>query len=381
MLNISVVGIGNCGSQIAALAMKKLNVPVIAINSSERDIQTLPDDVPVYLMGDAKGAGKQRIMAKQMLKKSVMDILENPKLKDVFASDILFVVSSTGGGTGSGTAILMTNIIREVYTKGTVVTIGVLPTLKEALSTQLNSVEYLKELYGTMTDTTYMLYDNDRCSKSAIAMMDSVNEQVVNDMDVIRGTYQIPTRYASIDERDMLNIIGTPGRLVVAGVRDIAKRRDADNLDIEDALIDALRTAPIADLEKDGVIARTGVISALSSDLNDRFDTHIPKVLNVVGTPVEEFEHVAVNADRHLPSNVFIVCSGMSQANDRLRKINDRIEEINSLQEKAKADDSIISEIDVSKLSQKVSHTRTPAKEKEAGTDFDLKSIFSKFGI
>ena len=320
-------------------------------------------------------------MAKQMLKKSVMDILENPKLKDVFASDILFVVSSTGGGTGSGTAILMTNIIREVYTKGTVVTVGVLPTLKEALSTQLNSVEYLKELYGTMTDTTYMLYDNDRCAKSAIAMMDSVNEQVVNDMDVIRGTYQIPTRYASIDERDMLNIIGTPGRLVVAGVRDIAKRRDADNIDIEDALIDALRTAPIADLEKDGVIARTGVISALSSDLNDRFDTHIPKVLNVVGTPVEEFEHVAVNTDRHLPSNIFIVCSGMSQANDRLRKINDRIEEINALQEKAKADDSIISEIDVSKLSQKVSHTRTPAKEKEAGTDFDLKSIFSKFGI
>lgn len=381
MLNISVVGIGNCGSQIAALAMKKLNVPVIAINSSERDIQTLPKDVPVYLMGDAKGAGKQRIMAKQMLKKSVMDILENPKLKDVFASDILFVVSSTGGGTGSGTAILMTNIIREVYTKGTVVTIGVLPTLKEALSTQLNSVEYLKELYGTMSDTTYMLYDNDRCSKSAIAMMDAVNEQVVNDMDVIRGTYQIPTRYASIDERDMLNIIGTPGRLVVAGVRDIAKRRDADNLDIEDALIDALRTAPIADLEKDGVIARTGVISALSSDLNDRFDTHIPKVLNVVGTPVEEFEHVAVNIDRHLPSNVFIVCSGMSQVNDRLRKINDRIEEINSLQEKAKADDSIISEIDVSKLSQKVGRTRTPTKEKEAGTDFDLKSIFSKFGI
>ena len=81
MLSISVVGIGNCGSQIAALAMKKLNVPVIAINSSERDIQTLPEDVPVYLMGDAKGAGKQRIMAKQMLKKSVMDILENPKLR------------------------------------------------------------------------------------------------------------------------------------------------------------------------------------------------------------------------------------------------------------------------------------------------------------
>ena len=75
MLDVSVIGIGNCGSQIAALAMKKLNIPVLAINSSERDLQTLPSDVPNFMIGDAKGAGKERAAAKEMLKSSIMTIL------------------------------------------------------------------------------------------------------------------------------------------------------------------------------------------------------------------------------------------------------------------------------------------------------------------
>lgn len=378
MLDVSVVGIGNCGSQVAALAMKKLNVPVLAINSSERDLQTLPKDVPNFMIGDAKGAGKERAAAKEMLKTSIMNILNDTTYQDVFATDVIFVVSSTGGGTGSGTGILMTNIIREVFTKCTVVTIGVLPTLKEALSTQLNSVEYLKELYGSMGDNTYMLYDNDRVPKTAVAMMQTVNEQIVKDIDVLRGTYQVATKYSSIDERDMLNIINTPGRLVVAGVENIDKRRDVNSVDIEAAIIESLKTSAIADLERDGIVARTGVISVLNAELNDEFDTHIPKVLQVIGTPVEEFEHIAVLEDRHLPSNVFLVCSGMSQANDRLRKINERIDEINEAQSKSKADESALNDIDLASLNQKVAHTR---KKNEAGSKLDLQDIFSKFGV
>ena len=378
MLDVSVIGIGNCGSQIAALAMKKLNIPVLAINSSERDLQTLPKDVPSFMIGDAKGAGKERSAAKEMLKSSIMTILNDDQYQDVFAVDVIFIVSSTGGGTGSGTSILMTNIIREVFTKCTVVTIGVLPTLKEALSTQLNSVEYLKELYDSMGDNTYMLYDNDRLPKTAVAMMQSVNEQIVKDIDVLRGTYQVATKYSSIDERDMLNIINTPGRLVVAGVENIDKRRDVNSVDIEAAIIESLKTSAIADLDRDGIVARTGVISVLNEELNDGFDTHIPKVTQTIGTPVESFEHIAVLDDRHLPSNVFLVCSGMSKANDRLRKISERIDEINEAQAKSKADESAMNDIDFTGASQKVAHTR---KKNEAGSNVDLKDIFSKFGV
>ena len=43
MLNLALVGIGNCGNQIAALAQKEANVSVACINTSENDLAILPD--------------------------------------------------------------------------------------------------------------------------------------------------------------------------------------------------------------------------------------------------------------------------------------------------------------------------------------------------
>ena len=34
MLEVGIIGIGNAGNQVASLAKEKLNIPVIAINSS-----------------------------------------------------------------------------------------------------------------------------------------------------------------------------------------------------------------------------------------------------------------------------------------------------------------------------------------------------------
>lgn len=37
MLNVGVIGLGNVGNQIAALAAEELKIPAMAINSSELD--------------------------------------------------------------------------------------------------------------------------------------------------------------------------------------------------------------------------------------------------------------------------------------------------------------------------------------------------------
>ena len=55
MLNVGIIGIGNTGNQVAALAMKRLNIPVLAINSSEKDLETVPEGVPRRLISDKSG--------------------------------------------------------------------------------------------------------------------------------------------------------------------------------------------------------------------------------------------------------------------------------------------------------------------------------------
>lgn len=376
MLNVSVVGIGNAGSQVALLANRNLSIPVLAINSSEKDLSTIPDNIPRILIGDAMGAGKERKAAKVFLKNSIMEIINNETYSNIINREVVFIVSSTGGGTGSGTSVMLANIIQEVYTKAKVILVGILPTLKEALSTQLNSVGYLKELYDTLGDATYMLYDNDKLSKlPSTVMMQKINESIVNDIDVIRGTYQLPTRYSSIDEKDMSNIISTKGRIAIASIRDI-KEKDIDEVDFEDLLVHEFKTNSHCELQRDKIVNRTGVISLLSDRLNEKFDSHIPKVQEFLGCPVEEFEHVVVNTERHMPNHIFLIAAGLTQVNDRIRKINDRIDEINEAQRQMEAD-SELNGVDFDEMSKKIVHKNN----ENAGSSIDLMSIFNKYNI
>lgn len=376
MLTVGVIGIGNAGSQVAALAKERLAVDAMCINSSEKDLQTVSGTVVKVLIGDAKGAGKERDAAKKFLKNSIMDIINDEEKSKIFDNEVIFIVSSCGGGTGSGASILLSDIIREVYPSRKIIIVGILPTLKEALSTQLNTISYLQELYNTLSDATYMLYDNNKLEKMpSHLMMTSINESIVNDIDVIRGTYQVATPFSSIDEKDAGNIITTKGRIVIASLKDL-KEKDIDETSIEDLLIEQLKTNSHCELQRDNIVHRTGVITNLSERLNEKFDSHLPKVQEFIGTPVEEFEHISINADRHLPNNVFLIIAGLTAVNDRIRKINDRVEEINELQ-RQREEDSELNNIDLTSMSQKIER-----KSDEVKTDnIDIANIFSKFNV
>lgn len=373
MLKTGIIGIGNAGSQVAALCKERLQIEALAINSSERDLQTLPANLNKILIGDSKGAGKERLEAKNFLKDSIMNIIKNDKLTEVFDNEVVFIASSTGGGTGSGTSILFANIISEVYPKTKVIIIGILPTLKEALSTQLNTIEYLKELYETMNDATYMLYDNDKLAKlPSPQMMEKINNVIVDDISVIMGTYQLPTKFSSIDEKDMSNILSTKGRITIVSLKDI-KEKDIDETSLEDLIIEQFKINAHCEIQRDKIVNRTGVITNLSDRLNDKFDSHIPKVQEFIGSPVEEFEHIVINSDRHMTNNIFVICSGLTAINDRIRKINDRIDEIEEAQ-KQQEEDNELNGVDFESLSKKITR-----KQVDEDGNVDIKSIFDKY--
>ena len=238
MLKVGVFGLGNTGNQIASLAFEKLHIPVIAINSSEKDLETVSNAIPKKLISDAKGqsqgAGKNRQLAKKYLKDSIMSFLSSEDVQDFVGElDILFIISSTGGGTGSGTSLVMTNIISSMFPDVHVISIGILPVMNEALSAHVNTLEYLNELYGTLENQTYMLYDNDKFSKlSTVETLTKINERVVEDINVLRCYYNAETTFNSIDERDAMTLITTPGRLVVGSLYDV-KEKDCDDMEDE----------------------------------------------------------------------------------------------------------------------------------------------------
>jgi len=380
MLQVGVIGIGNTGNQIATLAMNELKIPVLAINSSEKDLETVPDSVPKKLISSTKGlsqgAGKNRSLAKSYLKESIMKVLSSDETnKFLNDMDIIFIVSSTGGGTGSGTAPLLANIIKSAYADTKVILIGVLPVNNEALSAHVNTLEYLNELYSVLENQTYMLYDNDRYAKlPSYLMMEKVNREIVEDINVIRCTYNLTTRFDSIDEQDMMRLVSFPGRIVVSRLEKI-QEKDIDGKSIEDMLIDNLKTNAHAELQRDRKVIASGIITNLSQTLTESFDNHIPKVREFVGDPIHDFNHIYINEDRKLPNNVFLILSGLAKVNDKINRITDRINEIEDSQKVDDADDAL-SDVDVNALSSMVSSNDLSKTKTDT---VDIKGIFDKF--
>ena len=297
--------------------------------------------------------------------------------------EVILIVSSMGGGSGSGMAPIMSNIIRDAFRNDDglempTILVGVMPRLNEGLSTQVNALDYLHELFNVLEDPTYMIYDNNNFAKeTSYKVLETVNQQVVEDIKVIQCTYNTATPYDSIDEKDMKTLLSSPGRIVIASLLNL-KEKDLDESNIEDLLIERIKKSAHAELQRDGVVARTGLITNLSDRLNSQFDTHINNVRKFIGEPTEEFLHVTVNSDKALPNNVCLILTGLSKITDRVEKIKDRIEEINAAQKQHEdeVEDSTIAADEIAKLNEKRNYRKTSKEQ-----NVDLKNIFGKFGM
>ena len=373
MLVSGVIGIGNAGSQVASLAVSE-QMDAVVINSSENDLSTIPDNVIKFPLGDLRGAGKNREEAKKFVKDSIKKILQTDEFVEFMdKKDVIFVVSSTGGGTGSGISPILTQILKKMFPDSYVILVGILPTLDEAYSTQINTLEYIQELYKKLDNPTYMLYDNDRMKNlPSHLMMESINKAIVEDIKVLQGTYNYTTKYSSIDEKDMSMIISTSGRIVVASYTNI-KEKDLDNCSIDEKLVQLLKTGAHAELQLDKVIKRSGVIADLSPSMVANFDEHLSELQKVVGAPVEEFSHIAINSEKTLPNNVYFIGAGLSPINDRIEKINERVQEIESMQDVDNVDENVFS-IDLEKANSKREYKKT-----QVDKTVDLNSIFDDF--
>ena len=216
MLKISTIGIGNCGGQIAELAKKTHGIPGIAINSSTKDLSNINEIIKI-LIGDEKGAGKDRTNAKVFIKNQISRLINQESfVKHIEESDVIAIISSIGGGTGSGMSPLLLDILSRKFHEKHFILIEVYPPLRESVAAQQNAVDYLKEVEG-IPNAVYMSYDNNKLADLPTSeMMKKVNAEIVEALRIIRGEYLYPTPFNSIDEKDMLKILETPGRLAIS---------------------------------------------------------------------------------------------------------------------------------------------------------------------
>lgn len=321
LLKVGVLGLGNGGGNVADFAAAE-GFDAVAINAATRDLDRLQNNVTKFPIGDGKGTGKSRSEAKAFLNNHI-GILEDIKMVEFINShDVLCVVSSTGGGFGSGASIELAKKIHEKYPAKCIIPVGIFPFDDEGYTAHEHSVEWLLEL-KECEEFGYMYYDNNRfSSRTPEEVCDLINCEIVTAFKIFRGDYTLEDRTGGIDERDMLTTLSVPGRIVAY----LALIEESDI--IEDSLVKTILTvikeeSGNAELVNDKQI----MASAFQYCLHNNFRTYVPQIKNdlqeICGEHLNDYSNYATLADDddETLDCVSLVMAGLSDPTLRIDRI------------------------------------------------------------
>ena len=386
LLDVGVIGLGNCGSQVAALAAAMKQFPALGVNTSERDIDAVKsvNGFSVIFM-DGAGAGKDISIARNILKTHINSFLVDEKFTS-FAEqcEVIFVVSSTGGGTGCGINPLLCHILKaqydgrdEKHPKKIIIPVGILPTMGESIGAMRNTVSFLKGI--TDLDLSYMLFDNNQVGNDVPTseIMNKVNGAVVDAMCVIRGDYNQLSPFGMIDTQDMRKLIELPGLMFINHLSGIYQEKIPSDGTIEDLIIENInKNNLMVNPDRNKLVERRGYIVNLSKDIQEYFNKDFPEITKLYGEPIEVFDHYSINEDEDERNNyAILIMSGMTLPNNRIKVVQNRIDAAEKLLAEKKQNNDILKGLS----DQLSAYDGTMAKNKQEKQSESLEDILNMY--
>lgn len=375
MLKIAIIGIGNAGNQVANLGINE-DIPAFCINTSEKDLGCVNPDIPCFLLGNVSGVGKDRTLAKNLVKSNYKALIGSSSFDEFISpQDVIFVVNSTGGGTGSGVSIIMTDILSRVYPNKLFINVGILPDLGESIGAQRNTLEYLQEL--KKMDKPFVLYDNYKYkADTAPVMMNKINNEIIDMILHIKGSYSYMSQFGMIDDADMMKLLTVPGMINVSVAKKFMEKDLEEGMTIDSFIVKAMKTNGTCIMDKDRIIKRMGVIINLNKGLTQYYDSNMSQFKSQVGEPIEIFEHYFVYGDdEDYENRIAVILSGLSIPDDRIQLIVQRIQEVEEALRKKKEQSLLdnIKALDSLKVdSINVDRTRSNDKANVDSLDLDF---------
>ena len=211
---IAVVGLGAAGGNIADEAIRE-GVPAIAINYSEKDLDSLEHvEMRLKLIG-SEGVGKNRNEAIELMSKNweaalrfVKENLYSPSV------EIIMVCFSTGGGSGSGIGPLLIELLLEEMPDKTFVAVPILPDESEFMINQLNCIHASEEL--SKLPVCVLPIDNQQIRKQIADIGKARLYQKTNScfIEMINTLYtytEKQSKYGVLDQKDLRTLFSTRG--------------------------------------------------------------------------------------------------------------------------------------------------------------------------
>lgn len=294
---IGFVAVGQAGGNIGSVLEEK-GFNVFYLNTSEEDLSTLEKAKHKYHIEGGEGCHKDRDKAKTLLAKDFDKILK--EIENKVPEKIVFVVFSTGGGTGSGIGPVLVDILSDELQKSAGA-VAVLPGKDETVKAFMNSYECMKEL-ADVEDTAACFFIDNNSYADKFTLNKSFAEHFES---LISIPEQCKNVKGNLDRAELKEILCTKGAAAVCKVK-------RDKFKGEEKIIHVLRNHGLYAMSDDRVIKYVGVSSP--DPLN------MDAIRKEFGSYLDYFQ--AYN-DEH----VLCILSGLSFPFQKVLKMRERIEQ------------------------------------------------------
>lgn len=363
MLKLLVIGMGQAGNKIAS-AVSQEEIPAIAVNSSQHDLDSISVS-STYLtlqpikLDEKNGCGGERKLSRRIMKeKSKEFISENTLLID--NADLIIVVSSTGGGYGSGACPITSGMLMSM--KKRVVTIGILPRVADSVLGNENSNGFITDYMRMCPNGSLLLADNNRYPNLPIKEVhDIINTDIVNLIKFINGDYTLNNaRESVIDDNDKLRTVIAPGLGVFSTYK---STQTTETVDTESIISNMIIDSNFAFSTKDIIPNILTVYNISNTSINTSKETLCTKY----GKAVFEKNHINDTVDDDSPS-IICLCSGLNMPLERIKIGKAMADEIKS---KAKVDnsDDVLSMLNTNKSESSSFSFNNPPQSSDDGTN------------
>lgn len=321
---ISFLGLGQAGGNIADEAAKN-GFYSAAINYSVRDLESLEHlELKLKLVG-SEGIGKERGEAIRLMQKN-WDLATN-FVKENFSHssiEVIFVPFSTAGGSGSGIAPVLLEMLIELMPEKVFVALPILPDITESYISQKNCLECIEDLSQLNICTLPIDNEQFRANLHQFGkniLYKTANQKIIELIKQVEQYTEQSSKYGVFDKRDLKLLFQTKGFATIAQCT-IPQYQDLSESMISNVIHESWQQSPFTNIEYTQIIN-----AAVIYDGEERFMSllHHQKTFSSFTNkmPLHLYEGYYTSSNNIITT----ILTGLTLPNNRLSIIEKKIAE------------------------------------------------------
>lgn len=294
------IGIGNMGGNAAKCFHMKV-YPILAANSAQSDLDSLdvPDEYKYHII-NGYGSSKDRKKAKQLLANNDcenFDLLVN-EIKERFAGcKVIFLVASSGGGSGSGMLPAIAHrLIQE--TDKIISIITCIPDDNASIKEYMNCYEFFQEIESIEGRASIFVIDNSKNRNKF-----TLNEQFACYLDAFLHA-ETTSAQGVVDRAEIESVLSQKGMCII-------NKYNTEKATTQ-SVIERIRENIYVPLEADGVVANIALVHS-----NNK--VRLSEIVESIGKPLATFEGFGADS-------TVLAVSGLSLPYCKLDEIKQKID-------------------------------------------------------